>query len=148
MAQPEGSSGVGAGSHGARAARGMTAAVGGGPTALRILLGAQLRRLSAGQGITLEEAGKVGRASGAKLSRLEAGRVSFKDRDIADMLTFYGVTDEQQRDALRELDRSVNARGWWHDYSYVLPSWFEAYVGLEEAATSIPAYEIQFGPRL
>jgi transcriptional regulator with XRE-family HTH domain len=126
----------------------MTAAVGGGPTALRILLGAQLRRLREAQGITLEEAGKVIRASGSKLSRLETGRVSFKDRDIADLLTFYGVTDEQQRDALRELARSANARGWWHDYSDILPSWFEAYVGLEEAATSIRAYEIQFVPGL
>jgi transcriptional regulator with XRE-family HTH domain len=126
----------------------MTAAMGGGPTALRILLGAQLRRLREAQGITLEEAGKVIRASGSKLSRLETGRVSFKDRDIADLLTFYGVTDEQQRDALRELARSANARGWWHDYSDVLPSWFEAYVGLEEAATSIRAYEIQFVPGL
>jgi transcriptional regulator with XRE-family HTH domain len=126
----------------------MTAAVGGGPTALRIMLGAQLRRLREAQGITLEEAGDVIRASGSKLSRLETGRVSFKDRDIADLLTFYGVTDEQQRDALRELARSANARGWWHDYSDVLPSWFEAYVGLEEAATSIRAYEIQFVPGL
>ena len=126
----------------------MAAAVGGGPTALRILLGAQLRRLREAQGITLEEAGKVIRGSGSKLSRLETGRVSFKDRDIADLLTFYGVTDEQQRNALRDLARSANARGWWHDYSDVLPSWFEAYVGLEEAATSIRAYEIQFVPGL
>jgi transcriptional regulator with XRE-family HTH domain len=126
----------------------MTAAAGGGPTALRILLGAQLRRLREAQGITLEEAGEVIRASGSKLSRLETGRVSFKDRDIADLLTFYGVTDERQRNALRELARSANARGWWHDYSDVLPSWFEAYVGLEEAATSIRAYEVQFVPGL
>lgn len=126
----------------------MTATVGGGPTALRILLGAQLRRLREAQGITLEEAGNVIRASGSKLSRLETGRVSFKDRDVADLLTFYGVTDEQQRNALRELARSANARGWWHDYSDILPSWFEAYVGLEEAATSIRAYEVQFVPGL
>jgi transcriptional regulator with XRE-family HTH domain len=90
----------------------MTAAAGGGPTALRILLGAQLRRLREAQGITLEEAGTVIRASGSKLSRLETGRVGFKDRDIADLLTFYGVTDEQQRNALRELARSANVRGW------------------------------------
>jgi transcriptional regulator with XRE-family HTH domain len=126
----------------------MTAAASGGPTALRILLGAQLRRLREGRRITLDEAGNVIRASGSKVSRLETGRVGFKDRDIADLLTFYGVTDEQQRNALRELARSASARGWWHDYSDVLPSWFEAYVGLEEAATSIRAYEIQFVPGL
>jgi transcriptional regulator with XRE-family HTH domain len=126
----------------------MTVPGGGGPTALRILLGAQLRRLREAHGFTLDEAGKVIRASGSKVSRLETGRVGFKDRDIADLLTFYGVTDEQQRNALRDLARSANARGWWHDYSEVLPSWFEAYVGLEEAATSIRAYEIQFVPGL
>ena len=126
----------------------MTAAGSGGPTALRILLGAQLRRLREGRRITLDEAGDVIRASGSKVSRLETGRVGFKDRDIADLLTFYGVDDEQQRNALRELARSASARGWWHDYSDVLPTWFEAYVGLEEAATSIRAYEIQFVPGL
>jgi transcriptional regulator with XRE-family HTH domain len=126
----------------------MTAAGSGGPTALRILLGAQLRRLREARRITLDEAGKVIRASGSKVSRLETGRVGFKDRDIADLLTLYGVTDEQQRNALRDLARSASARGWWHDYSDVLPTWFEAYVGLEEAATSIRAYEIQFVPGL
>ncbi len=145
MAQPEGSSGVGAESQGVH---GMTGASGGGPTALRILLGAQLRRLREARRITLDEAGNVIRASGSKVSRLETGRVGFKDRDIADLLTFYGVTDQLQRNSLRELARSASARGWWHDYSDVLPPWFEAYVGLEEAATSIRAYEIQFVPGL
>jgi transcriptional regulator with XRE-family HTH domain len=128
--------------------RGLTAAGNGGPTALRILLGAQLRRLREARRITLEDAGKVIRASGSKVSRLETGRVGFKDRDLADLLTFYGVSDSQQRDALRDLARSANARGWWHDYCDVLPTWFEAYIGLEEAATSIRAYEIQFVPGL
>jgi Domain of unknown function (DUF5753) len=88
------------------------------------------------------------RASGSKMSRLETGRVGFKDRDITDLLAFYEVTDEQQCGALRELARHASAHGWWHDYSDVLPAWFEAYVGLEEAATSIRTYEIQFVPGL
>jgi transcriptional regulator with XRE-family HTH domain len=145
MIQPEGSPGGRAENRGDR---GVNGAAGGGPTALRILLGAQLRRLREARRITLDEAGEVIRASGSKVSRLETGRVGFKDRDIADLLTFYGVTDEQQRGALRDLARSASARGWWHDYSDVLPAWFEAYIGLEEAATSIRAYEIQFVPGL
>jgi transcriptional regulator with XRE-family HTH domain len=120
----------------------------GGPTVLRILLGAQLRRLREGRRISLQEAGDAIRASHSKVSRLETGRVGFKDRDIADLLTFYGVTDEQERTALRDLARRANAQGWWHDYSDILPSWFEAYVGLEEAATQIRSYEIQFVPGL
>ena len=120
----------------------------GGPTVLRILLGAQLRRLREAKRITLEDAGRVIRASHSKISRLETGRVGFKDRDITDLLTFYGVTDDEEREALRSLARRANAPGWWHDYSDVLPSWFEAYVGLEEVATQVRAYEVQFVPGL
>jgi transcriptional regulator with XRE-family HTH domain len=121
---------------------------GGGPTVLRILLGAQLRRLREAKRITLGEAGEVIRASHSKMSRLETGRVGFKDRDIADLLTFYGVTDPEERDSMRALAQRANAPGWWHDYSDVLPSWFEAYVGLEEVATQIRAYQVQFVPGL
>jgi transcriptional regulator with XRE-family HTH domain len=145
MARPAGSSGV---SNGDPSVRRISALPGGGPTVPRRLLGAQLRRLREERGITLEDAGEVIRASGSKMSRLETGRVGFKDRDIADLLTFYEVTDEQKRGALQELARSASAHGWWHDYSDVLPAWFEAYIGLEEAATSIRTYEIQFVPGL
>jgi transcriptional regulator with XRE-family HTH domain len=126
----------------------ITNAGGGGPTVLRILLGAQLRRLRENKRISLEEAGNAIRASHSKISRLETGRVGFKDRDIADLLTMYGVTDEQDRQSLRDLAMRANKPGWWHDYSDILPSWFEAYVGLEEAATQIRAYEVQFVPGL
>src|SRR5215472_4529225 len=120
----------------------------GGPTVLRILLGAQLRRLREAKRISLEEAGHAIRASHSKISRLETGRVGFKERDISDLLTFYGVTDEQEREALRTLAVRANAPGWWHDYSDVLPHWFETYVGLEEAATQIRSYQVQFVPGL
>jgi hypothetical protein len=98
--------------------------------------------------VTLSEAGDVIRASHSKMSRLETGRVGFKDRDIADLLTFYGVTDEEERESLRALARQANAPGWWHDYSDVLPSWLEPYVGLEEVASQVRAYQVQFVPGL
>ena len=120
----------------------------GGPTVLRILLGAQLRRLREGKRISLAEAGDVIRASHSKVSRMETGRVGFKDRDIADLLTLYGVTDEKEREAVRALARRASAPGWWHDYSDILPSWFEAYVGLEEAAVQVRTYQVQFIPGL
>lgn len=120
----------------------------GGPTVLRILLGAQLRRLRESKRISLEEAGNAIRASHSKVSRLETGRVGFKDRDIVDLLTLYGVTDDEERQSLRALAARANSPGWWHDYSDVLPNWFEAYVGLEEAASQIRSYEVQFVPGL
>jgi transcriptional regulator with XRE-family HTH domain len=126
----------------------ITSSGAGGPTALRIMLGAQLRRLREAKRITLEDAGYVIRASGSKMSRLETGRVGFKSRDIADLLTLYGITDEQDREALQELARKASAMGWWHDYADVMPAWLEPYVGLEEAASSIRCYQMQSVPGL
>src|SRR5579875_1164482 len=98
-----------------------------------ILLGSQLRNLRESRGITREDAGYTIRASGSKISRMELGRVSFKERDIA---------------ALVDLARQANSPGWWHKYSDVLPDWFQVYVGLEEAASLIRIYELQFVPGL
>ena len=126
----------------------MTTATSGGPTVRRILVGTQLRRLREEKGITRDDAGYVIRASGSKISRLELGRVSFKERDIADLLSCYGVEDPEQREALLALARDANSPGWWHDYDDVLPAWFQTYVGLEESATLIRTYEVQFIPGL
>lgn len=120
----------------------------GGPTVLRILLGSQLRRLRTDKSISREDAGYEIRASHAKISRLELGQVSFKERDVADLLTLYGVNDPSEREPLLSLARQANTPGWWHKYSDVLPQWFEVYVGLEEAASVIRTYEIQFVPGL
>ena len=119
-----------------------------GPTVLRMLLGAHLRRLREAQGITLERAGYQIRASHSKMSRIELGRVSFKDRDVADLLALYGVTDEQERETLCALARQANTQGWWHSYSDILPHWFEFYIGLERAADRIRTYQVQFVPGL
>ena len=120
----------------------------GGPTVRRILVGAQLRRLRESRGLTREAAGYRIRASESKISRLELGRVSFKDRDISDLLELYGVEDEAQRAGIVALAREANSPGWWHSYDDVLPTWFQTYVGLEEAASLIKSYEIQFLPGL
>jgi transcriptional regulator with XRE-family HTH domain len=120
----------------------------GGPTVLRIALGTQLRRLREARGITREAAGEAIRASHAKISRLELGRVGFKERDVADLLSLYGVTDVEERQAFLALARRANTHGWWHRYGDVLPNWFEMYLGLEQASSVIRSYEAQFVPGL
>ncbi|MGC5033449.1 helix-turn-helix domain-containing protein [Micromonospora sp. DT229] len=119
-----------------------------GPTVLRMLLGAQLRRLRESRGVSRESAGWEIRSSESKISRMELGRVGFKERDVADLLTLYGVTDDQERAALLKLARDANNPGWWHRYGDVLPSWFQSYLGLEAAAALIRSYEVQFVPGL
>ncbi|MDQ0951587.1 transcriptional regulator with XRE-family HTH domain [Streptomyces phaeochromogenes] len=110
----------------------------------RMLLGSHLRRLRESRGITREKAGYSIRASESKISRMELGRVSFKTRDVEDLLTLYGIADEAERTSLLSLAKEANVAGWWHSYSDVLPSWFPTYVGLEGAASLIRSYEVQF----
>jgi transcriptional regulator with XRE-family HTH domain len=119
-----------------------------GPTARRMVLGGQLRRLRERGNISREQAGDAIRGSESKISRLELGRVSLKERDVADLLDLYGVTDERERDAFLELVRASHQPGWWHSYQDLLPRWFQDYVGLEESAARIQTYEIAFVPGL
>lgn len=121
---------------------------GGGPTVRRILLGSQLRRLREEKGISREDAGYHIRASESKISRMELGRVSFKERDVDDLLTLYGVTESAERAPLLSLVREANRPGWWHSFGDVLPNWFQPFIGLEEAAQLIRTYELQFIPGL
>jgi transcriptional regulator with XRE-family HTH domain len=120
----------------------------GGPTVLRILVGAQLRRLREASGITRQAAAEAIRGSEAKMSRLEAGRVGFRRRDVADLLTAYGVAEGSTRDIVLSLAEQANEQGWWHRYNDAMPDWFSTYVGLEQAATIIRSYEAQYVPGL
>ena len=119
-----------------------------GPTALRIMVGGQLRKLREARGITREDAGEHIRGSHAKISRLELGRTGFKERDVRDLLTLYGVIDPDERSAFLELVVQANQPGWWHRYNDLLPQWFENYLGLEHVAQSIRTYEGQLVPGL
>jgi len=120
----------------------------GGPTVQRLVLGSHIKRLRESRGITAEAAADAIRGSHSKISRMEHGRVGFKERDVADLLTLYGVTDVDERTALLNLARESNTAGWWHAYSDTTPSWFEPYLGLEAAASVIRDYEVQVIPGL
>jgi transcriptional regulator with XRE-family HTH domain len=111
---------------------------------LRMRLGGQLRRLREAAGITPEEAGFEIRASRSKISRLENGRVKLKNRDVSDLLTFYGVTGEAVRSKFMSLVIQSNIPDWWGEYGDILPAWFENYLGLEAAAATIRSFELQF----
>jgi transcriptional regulator with XRE-family HTH domain len=121
---------------------------GGGPTVRRMLIGAQLRRLRNANGISREQAAEAIRASAWKIHRLENGQVSFKERDIVDLLRLYGVADPGEVAAFVILVREANQPGWWHQYNDLLPQWFKTYVDLESTAVMIRSYEAQFVPGL
>ncbi|GGZ21742.1 XRE family transcriptional regulator [Streptomyces nitrosporeus] len=123
-------------------------AAGASPTVLRLILGAQLRRMRAEAGITPDVAAACIRCSTAKISRMETGHSPCKERDAADLLTLYGVTDPARTAEFLDLVNKAGERGWWRSYADVLPDWFEPLVGLEEAAASIRTYESHYIPGL
>jgi hypothetical protein len=120
----------------------------GGPTVRRMLIGSQLRRLRVEAGITREQAGEAIRASEWKIHRLENGQVAYKERDITDLVTLYGVTDPVEIATFITMAREANQPGWSNAYSDVLPQWFRAYVDLEAVAAQLRTYEGQFVPGL
>lgn len=119
-----------------------------GPSVRRLILGSQLRRLRERSGISCAEAGYSIRGSASKISRMETGRISFKERDVEDLLTLYGLHDPDERAQLVALVAQSRQTGWWHRYNDRMPKWFEDYVGLEEAAARIQSWELQFVPGL
>ena len=90
-----------------------------GPTVPRLLVGIQLHRFREAARITPEQAAYEIRASRSKISRMENGLVRFKERDVTDLLTLYGITDEPTRSTLVTLTRQANTPGWWSKYAVV-----------------------------
>lgn len=119
----------------------------GGPTALRMRVGAQLRRYRLARRVSRDDAGWHIRASDSKISRMELGRVPFKERDVTDLLTLYGVEGDERQGVL-ELVRQANAPAWWQSLSDVVPPWSTSYLGLEQAASMIRTYDLHFVPSL
>ena len=119
-----------------------------GPTVRRMQLGARLRSLRLAKGLTRDQAGWAIRGSESKISRMELGRVAFKERDVTDLLRLYGMDDEAEHQRLLAMTREANLPGWWQAYADVLTTWFQNYLDLEQAAELIRTYEVQFVPGL
>jgi hypothetical protein len=120
----------------------------GGATVRRLQLGSHLRALRRAAGFTRDQAGYSIRGSESKISRMELGRVSFKERDVIDLLKLYGVDDPAEHRRVLTMAREANEPSWWHAFADVLDTWFQNYLDLEQAAELIRTYEIQFVPGL
>ncbi|MEV5477362.1 helix-turn-helix transcriptional regulator [Streptomyces sp. NPDC052207] len=117
------------------------------PTALRLVLASQLRRLRVAAGMSPISAGDKLRCSDSKISRLERGVVQLKERDVADLLDLYGAGADEIAEFLSLVQQSKES-GWWHQFEDVLPKWFDKFIGLQEAASVIRTYEVLLVPGL
>ncbi len=107
------------------------------PTVRRRELGALLRKLRTEKGLTVEQAAEQLMFSMSKLSRMETGHGVATPRDIRDLCDLYGVTDDAQRDHMRNLATEAKRQAWWQSYDLG----YGTYVGLEADAVTISAFQ-------
>ncbi|WP_128434775.1 helix-turn-helix domain-containing protein [Streptomyces cyaneus] len=120
------------------------------PTLLKMLVGVQLAGIREDFGLSQDQAARAVGFSPAKLSRIEAGkgRRPPTEPDVRALLELYRA-EEYESSVLLQLLRRAGEPGWWQRYDKrLMPEWFDRLVGLQEAATAIRTFELQYVPGL
>lgn len=97
--------------------------------------------------MTLEQAAAVLEVSAATLSRIETGLRVPRSRDVRDLLSAYGVTNEARINEFTALIAEARESGWWELYSEIDDA-YGTYIGLEAAADQIEEYEATVVPAM
>jgi transcriptional regulator with XRE-family HTH domain len=113
----------------------------------RRLLGAALRRYRENLGFGLDEAAQILECDRSKISRIETGQRGIRAKELRELLTEYGVPDDEQA-ALLAVAHRGRQHGWWQDYPGVLSDAGQDYVIMEAAAEEILTYEAHQVPDL
>lgn len=111
----------------------------------RLASGLRRRRQSAG--LTIEDMARALECSPAKISRMETGAVGVRLPDlqaISDVLDLPGP----EREHFVELVRAARSRGWWQDFSDVVPPDSAMFYGLEDGADRIAQHSTSLVPGL
>ncbi|GAA4931814.1 helix-turn-helix protein [Actinomycetospora succinea] len=111
-----------------------------GPVVVRQRLGSELRRLRGEAGMSLDQVARELEASPSKISRLENAQIPAKVWDVRNLLTLYGVEDEEYRRKAERWVAESKAEGWWHPYSDASPADLDHYVSLESESAEIRGY--------
>ncbi|GAA3029307.1 helix-turn-helix domain-containing protein [Streptomyces glomeratus] len=122
-----------------------------GPAVRRRKLGAELRGLRAGAGLTSGEAAALVGWHQSKVSRIETGSSGVKPGDVGLLLDAYGVDDQELRELLLVLAGSEDGGGrqnWWHAYRGVLPPAYRDFISLESQASGMRTLETSVVPGL
>lgn len=114
---------------------------GAGSVVVRRQLGARLKRLRLAAGKSVADVVEAGLASAAKISRLEAGKLSIRVADVRALCWLYGV-DQERVEALVALAPGTRQSGaWWEEYGDALPEGLRLYADLEATAASIRCFD-------
>ena len=110
------------------------------PSALRWLIGNELRQARIRAGKTQSEASKALGCSQPKITYLETGRTQQQPEEVTKLLRSFG-SDVAHVDRMASLAGRADHGTWWAPFSDVVPDWLKTFVGLEGLATSEFSYE-------
>ncbi len=113
----------------------------------RRLVGAALRRYRENLGFMLEDAARVLECDRSKISRIETGQRGIRPKELRELLTEYGV-GEQEQQALAAIAQAGGRYGWWRRYGEAIPVPYREYLALEQAASDLLIYDPQNIPDL
>ncbi|MEU0380949.1 helix-turn-helix transcriptional regulator [Streptomyces cyaneofuscatus] len=117
-------------------------------TVRRRRLGAELKRLREKAGVRMEDAAERIGGDKPKISRQENGRQGVSKLEIEALLALYGVVDDRLRTALITLAREGRRKGWWAQYSDILPAGFQERLSIESDAARILTFQPMLVPGL
>jgi transcriptional regulator with XRE-family HTH domain len=117
------------------------------PPACRRIVGAALRRYRENLGRTLDDAATFLECDRSKISRIETGERGIRVKELRELLTEYGIDDEQQA-VLAAIADPRGARRRYGTYVDAAPGAWQDYLLLETAASQIMIYEAQRIPAL
>ncbi|MFI7500300.1 helix-turn-helix domain-containing protein [Streptomyces sp. NPDC049687] len=111
------------------------------PTARRLRIGIELRRLRERAGMTAAEAARSLGTTQAQVSNIEANRFGISAERVRTLAHIYGCTDEPHVDALADM-AADRTRGWWEEYRDTLPPRLLDLSELEHHATALRVTQV------
>lgn len=110
------------------------------PSALRFLIGHDLRTTRERAGIKQGDAAKHLKCAQSKMNSIETGKFHQRQDEVAALLRFYGAEAEHV-DRMASLAGHADQTVWWAPYEGAVPQWFRIFVGLEGLAVSAFSYK-------
>jgi transcriptional regulator with XRE-family HTH domain len=103
-------------------------------------LGKLLREQREERAMSLDEVGAYIGRSGSILSKMENGKLPFRDDDVTALLALYGLQDPVWQESVLRLHQQRAVRAWWDVYSEAVAEPVIDVVWLESLATAIGTF--------
>jgi transcriptional regulator with XRE-family HTH domain len=119
----------------------------GSPTVRRRRLAAELREIRESKGKSGDAVAAALHWSPSKISRYERAKTGLQPREVERLLDYYEITGPR-RELLLALAEDATQKGWWEEYGDNLSADYRTFIGLEDEASEIAAWDVYVLPGL